>query len=308
MNQNLSFKEVSTLWKQVKRKQVKLTSMSAYSVCIDKYLLPAFHNLSDINEITVNNFIELKLKSGLSMKSIRDILIVLKMIVKFASSLDMNVDWNGNIIIPKKSNNDPDVFTHSQQTILMNYLFANLSKRNIGILLCLATGLRIGEICGLKWKDIDLKMGTISVNKTVCRTYLESDEDSKTQVLVTSPKSRHSCRIIPLPLRLLELLASYSDEMEPEMFFLTSSLRPMEPRTYRNYYHKILKSIGLPPMKFHSLRHSFATRCIENNCDYKTVSAILGHADISTTLNLYVHPSIEQKRRCIDEMLNSLNS
>lgn len=91
-----------------------------------------------------------------------------------------------------------------------------------------------------------------------------------------------------------------------DYYVLSNDVVPIEPRTYRNYYMKLMKHLGIPPLKFHGLRHSFATRCIESRCDYKTVSVILGHADISTTLNLYVHPGAEQKKKCIDKMLRSL--
>ena len=80
----------------------------------------------------------------------------------------------------------------------------------------------------------------------------------------------------------------------------------MEPRIYRNYYNKMIQMLNIPKLKFHGLRHSFATRCIESNCDYKTVSVLLGHSNVSTTLNLYVHPNMEQKQRCIDQMFRSL--
>lgn len=89
-------------------------------------------------------------------------------------------------------------------------------------------------------------------------------------------------------------------------FVLTNSDKPTEPRTYRNYYKRLLNQLGIPPLKFHGLRHSFATRCIESNCDYKTVSVLLGHSNISTTLNLYVHPNMDQKKKCVEQMLKSL--
>lgn len=89
-------------------------------------------------------------------------------------------------------------------------------------------------------------------------------------------------------------------------FVLTNSEKPLEPRLYRRYYQNLMKQLGLPPMKFHGLRHTFATRCIECQCDYKTVSSILGHSNINTTLNLYVHPDICQKRKCIDKMMRSV--
>ena len=93
--------------------------------------------------------------------------------------------------------------------------------------------------------------------------------------------------------------------MNGNYYILTNEEKPTEPRTYRNYYKKLMKDLNIPELKFHGLRHSFATRCIESNCDYKTVSVILGHSNISTTLDLYVHPNMEQKKKCIDRMIKS---
>jgi integrase len=89
-------------------------------------------------------------------------------------------------------------------------------------------------------------------------------------------------------------------------YVLTNESKPTEPRTYRNYYDKLIKQLDVPKLKFHGLRHSFATRCIESKCDYKTVSVLLGHSNINTTLNLYVHPNFEQKKKCIDNMIKAL--
>ena len=85
---------------------------------------------------------------------------------------------------------------------------------------------------------------------------------------------------------------------------MANSTNPMEPRAYRNYYNALIRRLNLPKLKFHGLRHTFATRCIESECDYKTVSVLMGHANINTTLNLYVHPDVEQKKRCIERMLD----
>ena len=98
----------------------------------------------------------------------------------------------------------------------------------------------------------------------------------------------------------------YCKVVNPDFFILTNDSRPTEPRTYRNHFNRLLKQLGIPAIKFHAMRHSFATRCIESDCDYKTVSALLGHASVSTTLNLYVHPNLEQKHRCIRRMCRHL--
>ena len=170
----------------------------------------------------------------------------------------------------------------------------------------LHTGMRIGEICALKWADINLSEATISVNKTLERIYLSDETPSKTEIVISSPKTANSHREIPIGKGLLKILRSIMAVVNSDFYVITNETEPTEPRTYRNYYKHLMESLHLPAMKFHGLRHSFATRCIESNCDYKTVSVILGHSNIATTLNLYVHPNMEQKKKCIDKMLRSL--
>lgn len=166
--------------------------------------------------------------------------------------------------------------------------------------------MRIGEICALKWEDIDTENGIISVKKTIQRVYMIEGEERYTELILDSPKTKNSIRDIPMTRDLLKLLKPLKRIVNNNYFVLTNEAKPTEPRTYRNYYKQFMQEIGVPILKFHGLRHSFATRCIESKCDYKTVSVILGHSNISTTLNLYVHPNMEQKKRCIDQMVKAL--
>lgn len=166
--------------------------------------------------------------------------------------------------------------------------------------------MRIGEICALKWSDINLSAATISVNKTLERIYISDATPAKTEIVISTPKTANSHREIPVGKELLKILRSIMAVVNSDFYVITNEATPTEPRTYRNYYKQLMESLHLPAMKFHGLRHSFATRCIESMCDYKTVSVILGHSNIATTLNLYVHPNMEQKKKCIDKMNKSL--
>ena len=166
--------------------------------------------------------------------------------------------------------------------------------------------MRIGEICGLRWDDIDTDSGLIRVRRTVERIYVPEGGRKHTELIIGPPKTRNSVRDIPMTSNLLEMVLPFKEASDGQSYVLTNSRRPTEPRTYRAYYRKLLEDLGIPHLKFHGLRHSFATRCIESNSDYKTVSVLLGHSNISTTLNLYVHPNMEQKRRCIDRMFKTL--
>ena len=189
---------------------------------------------------------------------------------------------------------------------ILNFIKNNFTFRNLGIYISLTTGLRIGEICALKWEDIDTNNGTIGVNRTIERIYIAEGNHKHTKLVINTPKTKNSCREIPMSRELLTMVKPLKKVMNQNFYVLTNEEKPTEPRTYRNYYNRLLEKLGIPKLKYHGLRHSFATRCIESNCDYKTVSVLLGHANITTTLNLYVHPNIEQKKRCIDKMFKSL--
>ena len=131
-------------------------------------------------------------------------------------------------------------------------------------------------------------------------------EKRHTEIIIGTPKTQNSIRDIPMNKELLKMLRPLKKIVNGKIYVLTNEEKPTEPRTYRNYYKRMMEQLNIPPLKFHGLRHSFATRCIESNCDFKTVSVILGHSDITTTLNLYVHPNMEQKKRCIDKVFKSI--
>jgi len=189
---------------------------------------------------------------------------------------------------------------------ILDYIRQNFTFRNLGIYISLSTGLRIGEVCALRWSDINVDSGTINVQRTIERIYIIEGEKKHTELVINTPKTKNSCREIPMSKELLALVKPLKKVVNVDYYILTNEPSPTEPRTYRNYYKRLMEQLGIPKLKFHGLRHSFATRCIESNCDYKTVSVLLGHSNISTTLNLYVHPNMEQKKRCIAKMFKSL--
>ena len=301
----MNFKDISTLWKEEKRKFVKLSTISAYAVILENHLLPSFGNKEIvITEQEVQQFVLLKLDAGLSQKTVKDFLIVLKMIYRYGVKINefQHCDWD--IKYPNVQENKAlEVLNITNHKKLMAFVSDNFTFRNLGILMCLQTGMRIGEVCALQWGDIDLQKGVVSISKTIERIYIIDSEVKHTELIISSPKTQNSHRDIPLSKTLLQMLRPLKRIVNDKFFIITNEEKPTEPRTFRNYYKTVLRTLNIPPLKFHGLRHSFATRCIESNCDYKTVSVILGHSDISTTLNLYVHPNNEQKKKCIDKML-----
>jgi integrase len=161
-------------------------------------------------------------------------------------------------------------------------------------------------VCALKWQDIDIANGVIKVKRTIQRIYTSEEGRRKTELFIDTPKTKNSLREIPISKELLRMLRPVKKIVNDSFFVLTNDIKPTEPRTYRCYYVKLMTQLEIPHLKFHGLRHSFATRCIESKCDYKTVSVLLGHSNITTTLNLYVHPNLEQKKKCIEQMFKIL--
>lgn len=299
--------EIATLWKQDKQQYVKRSTMAAYSLIIEKQILPHFGTMENVSEEAVQEFVLQKLQYGLSQKTVKDILIVLKMVVKYGVKMKWfdHTEWDIKYPAEMKAQH-LEVLSVADQKKLMKYVCDNLTFANLGIYICLSAGLRIGEVCALTWDDIDVANKTISVNKTIERIYIIDEDKRRTELIIDRPKTSNSIRQIPMSGDLLRMVKPFKKLMNGQYYLLTNSESPTEPRTYRNYYIRLMERLGMPKLKFHGLRHTFATRCIESHCDYKTVSVLLGHANISTTLNLYVHPNMEQKQKCINQMFEVL--
>ena len=307
MNKRKSLDEIISLWKEDKEKFVKASTFSVYVILIENHILPYFKNFQTINEDDVQKFVLEKINQGLSIKTIKDIVIVLKMIIKFAQKLGLFCYRQINIKFPQqKTKAELKVLSKTDHKKIMKYVYENFTFKNFGICLCLSTGMRIGEVCGLLWKDIDLQNQVIKVRRTIQRIYVIDGNKRYTKIICDYPKTKNSIRDIPISSNLLKIIKPLKKLVNDDYYVLTNSPVPTEPRAYRNYYKKFLNTLGIENFKFHGLRHSFATRCIESKCDYKTVSVLLGHSNINTTLNLYVHPNLEQKKKCIDQMFKQL--
>jgi integrase len=307
MTEQKSISEIIFHWKTDKKKYVKRSSFSAYILLVENHILPAFADHLQLEEAEVQAFVFQKLQEGLSHKTIKDILIVLKMILKFGAKHKWFSYQPFSIQFPTEREKQViDVLSRSHQKKLMGYVQEHFTFRNLGIYICLCVGMRIGEVCALIWDDIDTDNGIIRIRRTIQRIYMMEEGERKTELLIDTPKTKNSIREIPMSQDLLKMLKPVKKIVNSDFFVLTNDSRPTEPRTYRAYYKKLMLALDIPLTKFHGLRHSFATRCIESKCDYKTVSVLLGHSNITTTLNLYVHPNLEQKKKCIDQMYKSL--
>jgi integrase len=307
MTQQKTIAETISAWKTDKKQYVKKSTFSVYMLLIENHLLPVFGSKYNVEEAELQAFVFQKLKEGLSQKSVKDILIVLKMVLKFGAKNKWIEYQPLDIKFPTHQQKQTiEVLSRANQKKLMNYVQEHFTFRNLGIYICLSAGMRIGEICALTWEDIDTENGIIHIRRTIQRIYMIDAGIRKTELILDTPKTKNSIREIPISRDLLKMLKPIKKIMNLNFFVLTNDAKPIEPRTYRSYYKKFMQALDMPQLKFHGLRHSFATRCIESKCDYKTVSVILGHSNISTTLNLYVHPNLEQKKKCIEQMFKAL--
>ena len=303
-----TFSEVATLWQQGKQQYVKVSTMSVYRHQLSKHLLPHFGHMKRIGQNDVQRFAVQLLHAGYKTSCIRGLLVLLRMIVHDGSRRGIFPYCDWKIVFPTycQQAEKTQVMSIEHQRRLTIYLCQHITNKNLGILISLSTGMRIGELCALQWKDIDMVSNTIHVNKTLERIY--DSEQRQTRIIINTPKTSSSQREIPMTKDLRAILAMFCRFSCAEHYVLTNQSKPTEPRTYRRYFQKLLHQLGLPTLKFHGLRHSFATRCIESKCDYKTVSAILGHASLATTMDIYVHPDLMQKRRCINKMYRGLRT
>lgn len=302
-----TIREIAAAWKEYKRPYVKQSTMAAYVLILENHILPTFGEDNSLPEQSVQAFVLHKIESGLSTKSVKDILIVLKMVMKFGVKKEWMTYYEWDIKYPPSSVNKVlDVLSVTNHRKILNHIQSHFTFMGLGIYISLSTGLRIGEICALKWSDINVTDGILTVNRTIERIYIIEGEKKHTELVINTPKTKNSCREIPMNKELLGMLKPLKKVVNEDYYILTNDERPTEPRTYRNYYKRLMEKLDIPKLKYHGLRHSFATRCIEVGCDYKTVSVLLGHSNISTTLNLYVHPNMEQKKRCIDKVFKSL--
>ena len=302
---NKTFEEVAAMWLADKQHYVKMSTYCAYSLLLSNHLKPVFAKEQDVTEELVQAFVLGKLQQGLSRNSVKDMLMVLKMVLKYAAKHGY-MPWRQiDINFPtERRQNEVKTLSRVDQRRLMDHIQANFSFMNLGIYICLSAGLRIGELCALTWDDLDTDAGVVRISRTLQRIYMK--DKGCTEVIIGTPKSKNSVREIPLAKELQRFIKPLKKVVNGSFYVLTNSSSPTEPRSYRNHYRRLMQQLDLPLLKFHGLRHSFATRCIESKCDYKTVSVLLGHSSISTTLNLYVHPNLDQKKKCIERMFKTL--
>lgn len=301
------FDTVLSLFLQYKKYQVKESTFACYTNIIDKHIRPTLGIMKTrkIDSVVIESFIDEKLNSGridnsggLSRKMVRDILTVLSLVLKYAQKIGlMNINQI-HYSRPKLQKEEIEIFSIDEETVITDFAISNNDYQKFGVCLALYTGLRIGELCALRWKNIDLDNSLIFVKNTLMRiTDTDQSSKKKTKIIMDSPKTVAGKRAIPIPSFLLPKLQElYGENKNDNDFFLTGTTKYIEPSNYYVKYKKWLRELNLTEHSFHALRHTFATRCVESGFDIKTLSELLGHADVNITLNRYVHSSMDNKR------------
>lgn len=304
----MTFEEVTKAWFDNKRMYVKESTASAYYTQMKNRLLPTFGNreMDSLIGDDLQSYV-FEMSKRLSLKSIQDVVIIFKMVYNFWVVEFGGIQKSMKIRMPKSEKRKIlEVYTEAEQKKIISCAIESPSFEKIGFLLTITLGLRIGEVCALKWSDIDFSQQIIHINSTLERIY--DSDTGKSKIIFSSPKTPSSFRTVPIPKQLVGLLKIFGKTCKDEYFVTTGKKRFCEPRTYRNYYRNfILKEVGLCHcLKFHGLRHSFATRMVSKGTDVKTLSTILGHSDVSTTMNLYVHPSMEDRAEAINKAFKKM--
>ena len=296
-------KEVLTIdlvadeWLEVNKNTYKISTHQAYSRIIYKHLFNsciASKQIQRLDQIDISNFTSKLIEDNLSERTVNDILTVLNSILKYSNK------YYGTKLIPisfiRVGKKEMRVLSINEQKKLEQILKDDIDVYKFAILLALYTGMRIGEICALQWKDIS--DNSISIYKTMHRLY---DANGNSKIFIDSPKTANSIRIIPYPIVLNSYIENFRGN-EDEFVLSTFKLKIIEPRLLQLKFKKIVESCDFDDVTFHTLRHTFATRCIECGFDVKSLSEILGHSDVKTTLNKYVHSSMELKRSNMEKL------
>lgn len=292
-------------WLSYKRVWVKDSTYMKYKNTIYLHIIPELGaiDIRVIDNNIIQNYINKKLcvgKSGLSPKSIKEIVGIIKNTLNYAERFDLHSKCKCELLEVRSVYNQIRVLNKNEEKALLCVLCRDTDIFKFGVLISLLTGLRIGELCALKWEDIDVNERIISIKRTMQRVQVEGKE-TKTEIIITTPKTNASIRQIPIPKILNDYIQTFKSENN--QFVLTNQKgNYIEPRVMQYRFEKYIKSAGISKANFHALRHTFATRCIEAGVDVKVLSEILGHSSVNITLDRYVHNSIDYKKDNIDRL------
>ena len=298
----MKLEDLLNLWLEKYAKlSIKPRSYNKYEAFITLHINPILGNIP-INEITSNmlqDFILQKLENGnlktnkpLSVNTVFGIVSVLKQAFKLALTLDLiRKDPTVAIKLPQQQEKEIQALTRDEQKRIEEYCLKQTKNNYIGIIICLYTGIRLGELLALTWDDIDFEKKFLYIKKTAYKIKI----NGKNQMVIDKPKTKKSNRIIPLPDKLLNLLQLSKNKSNSYYILSTKTNNMVDIRSYQRTFESILNKCGIKHYNFHCLRHTFATRALELGMDIKTLSEILGHTNVAITLNRYAHSLLEYK-------------
>lgn len=304
----IKFIKIVYLWLNSK-KNIKVQSYQKYENIINTYICKDLKNITIYNltkDIIIAFFNKLTNKN-IAVSTQKTILYIIKASLNFAYNNGYCHYINLKDIKIKNINKTIYVFSKEQQLLIEKSIKNNMNIRKLCLLLCLYTGLRIGEICGLKWEDVNFNTKSLEVKRTIQRIKDTNDSNNSRTILIEStPKSLTSNRIIPIPMFIIKYLKEF--KANNNYFILSNSEKLYDPRQFEEFYKRFLRKCNINYVNFHTLRHTFATRSIESKMDIKTLSEILGHSSVKITLELYVHPSYELKQLCIENLVKFMGN
>lgn len=301
------YSQILNEWLENRKKTIKESSYNKYLTSIENNIIPYLGNINikKIKDSDIYDFFNKEEILALS-DSTRKILYII-----INSSINYCVDNKYIKSFPKLKvklkvpKHKVIYFTKKEQYIFEKYILNNINLNNLGLLLDLYTGIRIGELCALQWKDIDFINNTISITKTVQRVKnQDKNSEFKTKLIVTEPKTEHSIRTIPVPKFVMTILKEY--RQDDEIFIFNNSKNPKDTRAFEKYFERVLKKCKIKNINFHSLRHTFATRSRESGMDIKILSELLGHSSYKITLEIYVHTSLDFKKDSVNSLVKYL--
>lgn len=277
--------------------EIKLSTMKIYERHLKKYIKPFFQNISlrKLNKEILQAFVNSL--SDKAPSTVKGIFSFLRKTLKTAGKKGFISPIWIDIELPKGKHHQIEVFTKDEQQAIEQSLNIYEKTNEIGILICLYTGLRIGELCGLKWDDIDFVSKTMVINRTIQRITI----DGKSVVKAFEPKSESSHRKIPIPSFLIGELKKIKD-VSNTPYILQTKGHMMEPRTFQYQYKQILERAGVQYRNPHILRHTFSVRALEVGFDFKTLSEILGHSNAVITMKTYAHSLYEHKKNSMERL------
>lgn len=310
----LDFSALAEQWLASVSHGVKESTLAHYDYTLQRYLLPVFgawkvHGL-DEQRLEQGMLEVISPKSGnhkpLGASSARECLSILRRICKYAAHLRLMRPVEILVKLPQFERVQTKPLSVQEQACLRDFVLEHPTTRKAGLLLQMQLGLRIGEVCGLQWGDFDLSAGVLTIRRTVSRIYCR---DGHTKVLIQTPKTRSSGREIPIPQELFTLLQRLHGGASEETWFLSGNAeKPVEPRCYRKSVQLYLRQAAVRKVHPHTLRHTFATTCLQAGCDIKTLSELLGHADPNITLRRYVHSNMNRKRRELERVFDAVGA